>query len=460
MKRIKHAEAADNYIHHAPSPKAQHHAAIHLRKKRDVAVNEVPEFELLRERASQIKLHTLTHLNSYLEEFEARALANGVHVHWALDGQELNEHVYQILHDHAVPYIVKSKSMLTEECGLNEYLEHRGIEVFDTDLGERIVQLAKEPPSHIVVPAMHKTREEISDLFHQTMETESGNLDARYLTLSARQDLRNRFMQAKAAITGVNFGVAETGTITICTNEGNADLGVNKAPVQIHCMGIEKLIPRQADLGVFIRLLARSATGQRITTYTSHYQKPRPGSEMHLILVDNGRSTHLGMPDFWESLKCIRCGACMNTCPVFRSGGGHSYGYTVPGPIGSIIAPARNFQEYDDLPFASSLCGSCSAVCPVKIDIHGQLLKWREVIVKEGNTAAKKAIPMKMGSRVLARPRWYRWSGGLARKLLQWFPGLARRTVSDWTRGRELPAPPSESFRTWYIKNHKHKPHE
>lgn len=453
MTRIKHPRAADQYIHESPSPKAQHHAAIHLRQKRDVAANEVQEFELLREQASQIKLHTLTHLDQYLEEFEKKALANGIHVHWAVDGEELNRQVFGILQSHEVPYIVKSKSMLTEECGLNPFLEARGIEVYDTDLGERIVQLAHEPPSHIVVPAMHKTREEISALFHRTMNTESGNMDAKYLTLSARKDLRQRFMNAKAAVTGVNFGVAETGTVTICTNEGNADLGVNKAPVQIHCMGIEKLIPRQKDLSVFIRLLARSATGQRITTYTSHYQKPREESEMHLILVDNGRSRHLGMEDFWEALKCIRCGACMNTCPVYRSGGGHSYGYSVPGPIGSIIAPARNFEDYDDLPFASSLCGSCSAVCPVKIDIHGQLLKWREVIVDEGEVDAKKSIPMKVGSWVLSRPGLYRFSGKWGRKMLSWFPGLARKLVKDWTKGRELPEPPKESFRDWYLKS-------
>ncbi len=458
--RTKHAQAADHFIHESPSPKAQHNAAIHLRRKRDVAANELQEFEELRTRASEIKKHTLTHLDQYLEEFEKNALANGVQVHWAVDGNEMNARVYEILKKNEVPYIVKSKSMLTEECGLNHFLEEQGMEVYDTDLGERIVQLAHEPPSHIVVPAMHKTREEISALFHDTMNTEAGNLDAKYLTLSARKDLRQRFMNAKAAVTGVNFGVAETGTVTICTNEGNADLGVNKAPVQIHCMGIEKLIPRQEDLGVFIRLLARSATGQRITTYTSHYQKPRAGSEMHLILVDNGRSHHLGMEDFWEALKCIRCGACMNTCPVYRSGGGHSYGYAVPGPIGSIIAPARNFEEYDDLPFASSLCGSCSAVCPVKIDIHGQLLKWREVIVEEGEVDTKKSLPMKVGSWILSRPSWYRRAGKWARKLLSWFPGIARKTVNDWTRGRELPEPPNESFREWYLKTRKNEENE
>ncbi len=457
MNRLKHPLAADRYIHESTSPKAQHQAGFYLRQKRDRAVQEVEEFERLREVASQIKKHTLTHLDSYLEEFEKNAIANGIHVHWAVDGAEMNRTVYDILQQHEVPYIVKSKSMLTEECGLNHFLEAQGMEVYDTDLGERIVQLANEPPSHIVVPAMHKTREEISELFHETLQTEAGNIDARYLTLSARRDLRKHFMNAQAAITGVNFGVAETGTITICTNEGNADLGVNKAPVQIHCMGIEKLIPRQKDLGVFIRLLARSATGQRITTYTSHYQQPRKGSEMHLILVDNGRSAHLGMEDFWEALKCIRCGACMNTCPVFRSGGGHSYGYSVPGPIGSIVAPARNFEEYDDLPFASSLCGSCSAVCPVKIDIHGQLLKWREVIVEEGDVDRKKAIPMKLGSQVLSRPRWYRIAGKMARRMLGWFPGLGRMAVKDWTRGRELPAPPAESFREWYLKEQKSK---
>lgn len=455
MKREKHAVAAAKYIHESAHPKAQHNAAIHLRRKRDRSVVQIPEWEQLRETASQIKKHTLSHLHHYLTEFEAKAKANGVHVHWAETGTELNEQVYALLKEQEVPFLVKSKSMLTEECHLNQYLEERGIEVYDTDLGERIVQLAKEPPSHIVVPAMHKTKEEISDLFHETMETEKGNVDAQYLTLAARKDLRDKFMNAKAALTGVNFGVAETGTITLVTNEGNADLGVNQAPLQIHCMGLEKLVPNMADLGVFLRLLGRSATGQPITTYSSHYQKPKPGGEMHIIIVDNGRSDHLGMDDFWEAMKCIRCGACMNTCPVYRSGGGHSYGYTVPGPIGSIITPARDIKKYDDLPFASSLCGSCSDVCPVKIDIHGQLLKWREVIVDRGLVAPSKSMPMKMGTKVLSNPRLYRQSGAVARKFLHWFPKFAEWMVPDWSKTRALPQPPKESFRQWYVKNKK-----
>ncbi|WP_236976007.1 lactate utilization protein B [Membranihabitans maritimus] len=455
MARVKHAKAAANYIHHSKNPKAQHNAASHLRKKRDREVINVPGWEHLRETASQIKMHTLSNLDKYLEEFERKATQNGVKVHWAQDGNEMNEIVYGILDQHQVPYLVKSKSMLTEECHLNDYLEKRGIDVFDTDLGERIVQLSKETPSHIVVPAMHKTREDISELFHDTMKTEKGNLDAKYLTLAARKDLREKFMNARAALTGVNFGVAETGTVTIATNEGNADLGVNKAPVQIHCMGLEKMVPRQMDLSVFLRLLGRSATGQSITTYSSHYQRPKPGGEMHIVLVDNGRSKHLGMEDFWTALKCIRCGACMNTCPVYRSGGGHSYGYTVPGPIGSIITPARDINQYDDLPFASSLCGSCSDVCPVKIDIHGQLLKWREVIVDHGIVDKSKSIPMKMGSKVLSKPSWYRFAGSIARKVMKQFPGLVSSMVKDWTRGRELPEVPKESFRSWYIKNKK-----
>ncbi|GAA5222413.1 lactate utilization protein B [Membranihabitans marinus] len=455
MKRIKHAKAADQYIHKSAHPKAQHVAAIHLRNKRDRAVTVIDEWEELRETASKIKLHTLSNLHGYLEEFEANAKANGVIIHWAQTGDDLNKIVYELLDERNVPYLVKSKSMLTEECHMNQYLEERGIDVYDTDLGERIVQLAKEPPSHIVVPAMHKTKEEISDLFHKTMNTEKDNVDAKYLTLAARKDLRTKFMNAEAALTGVNFGVAETGTVTIVTNEGNADLGVNKAKLQIHCMGIEKLIPKLNDLSVFLRLLGRSATGQPITTYSSHYHKPKPEGEMHIVIVDNGRSDHLGMEDFWTALKCIRCGACMNTCPVYRSGGGHSYGYTVPGPIGSIITPARDITQYDDLPFASSLCGSCSDVCPVKIDIHGQLLKWREVIVESGQVAKSKSLPMKIGSTVLSKGQWYRLSGWGARKFLNYFPKLANAMVPKWTKGRELPNPPKESFREWYIKNKK-----
>ena len=240
---------------------------------------------------------------------------------------------YDILQRHKVQRLVKSKSMLTEECHLNPFLEEHGIEVVDTDLGERIVQLRHERPSHIVLPAIHIRKEEVGECFHEHLGTEKGASDPAYLTEAARQHLRERFCNADAGLTGVNFAIAETGGIVICTNEGNADLGVSLPKLHIACMGIEKLIPRAADLGVFLRLLARSATGQPITTYSSHFHGPRPGCEMHIVLVDNGRTEILKMPEFRRSLDCIRCGACMNTCPVYRRSGGHSYQTTVPGPI-------------------------------------------------------------------------------------------------------------------------------
>jgi L-lactate dehydrogenase complex protein LldF len=237
-------------------------------------------------------------------------------VHWARDAVEHNQIVHRILAERGVTRLVKSKSMLTEECHLNPYLEARGVEVVDTDLGERIVQLAREPPSHIVMPAIHKKKEEIGELFHEHLHTEKGASDPKYLTEAARQHLRHRFLEAGAGLSGVNFAVAETGGIVVCTNEGNADMGTSLPPVHIACMGVEKLVPRQRDLAVFLRLLARSATGQPVTAYATHFYGPRRDGELHIVIVDNGRSALLGNPLLRRSLACIRCGACMNTCPV------------------------------------------------------------------------------------------------------------------------------------------------
>src|SRR5688500_12738689 len=260
-----------------------------IREKRDKAAWLIPEWEQLREAASQIKNNVLSNLHTYLTEFEQHAQQNGITVHWASDATEHNKIVHTILEAYDVKKIVKSKSMLTEECHLNEYLGERGIEVIDTDLGERIVQLAGEPPSHIVLPCIHWKKEEIGELFHQHLGTPKGNADPQFLTAAARAHLRQRFMTSHVAITGVNFAVAETGEIVVCTNEGNADLGVQLADVHIACMGIEKIIPQRKHLSVFLRLLARSATGQSITTYSSHFKKPRPGQEMHIVLVDKDR---------------------------------------------------------------------------------------------------------------------------------------------------------------------------
>jgi L-lactate dehydrogenase complex protein LldF len=424
-----------------------------IREKRDRAAFAIPDWELLRETASQIKFHTLSNLSQYLTQFEAQAQANGIIVHWAADAREHNQIVHSILKKHGVDRMVKSKSMLTEECHLNDYLEEQGIEVIDSDLGERIVQLAKEPPSHIVLPCIHLKKEEIGDIFHEHLGTEAGMSDPQILTETARQHLREIFLTRRAALTGVNFAIAETGEFVVCTNEGNADMGAHLADVHIASMGIEKLIPRREHLGVFLRLLTRSATGQPITTYSSHFKRPRPGHELHIVLVDNGRTVQLGREDFRNSLKCIRCGACMNTCPVYRRSGGHSYQSAVAGPIGSILAPNLDMKKHADLPFASTLCGSCTNVCPVKIDIHNQLYKWRQVVVKEGYVTPQKAASMKAMATVLSSPKTFKLSGKAGRWFMKTVPFLVSNSFNPWYKQREMPQPPKQSFGEWYRQN-------
>ncbi|KXX68213.1 LutB/LldF family L-lactate oxidation iron-sulfur protein [Flammeovirga sp. SJP92] len=423
-----------------------------VREKRDKATHGIPEWEELREIASQIKAHTLSHLDKYLLQFEEQAKANGIHVHWAKDAKEHNEIVLSILQKHNVKNVVKSKSMLTEECGLNPHLNKYDIDVVDTDLGERIVQLAKEHPSHIVLPAIHKKKEEVGELFHEHLNTEKGATDPTYLTRAAREHLRDKFLKADAAITGVNFAVAESGGFVVCTNEGNVDMGANLAPVHIACMGIEKVIPKVEHLGIFLRLLARSATGQAITTYSSHFHKPKDGKEMHIVLVDNGRSEQLGRDDFRKSLNCIRCGACMNTCPIYRRSGGHSYTYTIPGPIGSILSPGKDLKKHSSLPFASTLCGSCSDVCPVKIDIHTQLYKWRQIIMEETNYDPAKKMSMKMAGKAMGNPKLFKMITKVGNTFLKGPRVLIYNPLNTWGLKRELPVP-TQTFDDWYKKN-------
>jgi L-lactate dehydrogenase complex protein LldF len=426
-----------------------------VRDKRDAITKTIPEWEQLRDLASQIKDNVLANLDSYLVEFEQKAKANNIHVHWAADAEEHNQIVLGILRQHDCKAIVKSKSILTEECHLNPFLEKNGVEVVDTDLGERIVQFLNQPPSHIVLPAIHLKKRDISEIFHEKLQTEKGNEDPTYLTQAARVHLREKFLSAKVAITGVNFGIAETGEFVVCTNEGNADMGVHLADVHIACMGIEKIIPRRQDLGVFLRILARSATGQPVTNYNSHFRSPAPGKEMHIILVDNGRTDQLAREKFKNSLKCIRCGACMNTCPIYRRSGGYSYGSVVPGPIGSILSPGLDLKKYSSLPFASTLCGSCSDVCPVKINIHEQLYEWRQEITKAQGANAK-SISMKIANGIFSTPFAYKISGELLRGALKILPEtITYSGLNTWGKQRDLPEVPKESFKDWYKKNRK-----
>ena len=444
----EHAELATEFVHNRERAKWHDSSLWFVRQKRDRQTHSIPEWEQLRELAATIKRHTLAKLPYYLEEFERNATRMGAVVHWARDAEEHNRIVLQILEEHGAKKIVKSKSMLTEECHLNPYLERHGIQVVDTDLGEWIVQLRNEPPSHIVMPAIHIKKQEISELFHDKLGTEDGNNDPTYLAGEARKHLRQKFVNADAGITGVNFAIAETGGLVVCTNEGNADLGVSLPDLHIACMGIEKLIPRACDLAVFTRLLGRSATGQPITAYTSHFHGPRPGCKLHIILVDNGRSKIRASEDFHRSLNCIRCGACMNTCPVYRRSGGHSYSTTVPGPIGSILAPNRDPESHGDLPFACTLCGSCTDVCPVKIDIHHQLLTWRKELAIKKVVPSTKRFSMVMAAAVFKRPWLYALGGKVARVGLRWMPRwMIYNGLNAWGKQRDLPPAPKQSFR-------------
>ncbi|MET3115251.1 L-lactate dehydrogenase complex protein LldF [Pedobacter sp. CG_S7] len=450
-----HADAAEAFIKDESRTDWHDETLWFVRAKRDVAAHGIPEWEKLREWASQIKDHTLSNLNNYLAAFEQNAISNGVTVHWAADAEEHNQIIHQIIQNNKVTKIVKSKSMLTEECHLNEYLNKQGIETIDTDLGERIVQLRKEAPSHIVLPAIHLKKQDVSDTFHEFLNTEKGNNDPQYLTEAAREHLRNHFVASELAITGVNFAIAATGGFVVCTNEGNADMGAHTANIHIACMGIEKIIPEAAHLGVFLRLLARSATGQPITTYSSHFHKPRPGQQIHIVIVDNGRTRQLGRADFRNSLKCIRCAACFNTCPVYRRSGGHSYHTAIAGPIGSILSPNLDLKANSDLPFASTLCGSCTNVCPVKIDIHQQLWKWRQVIVAEGHVSKGKKMSMLGMSFLFSHPSIYSFSGKVGRWVMKTLPFMVNNRLNPWYKQRDMPAVPKESFGEWYKKNRK-----
>ncbi|MDG6094122.1 lactate utilization protein [Acetobacter sp. AN02] len=451
---VDQSEAAGRFMA-APIHQKMHDARLwDLRQKRDAEMHIIPEWEDLRQLASDIKQHTLTHLDQYLEQFETNAKVNGIHVHWAKDGQEHNSIVLEILKKHGAKKLIKSKSMLTEECDFRHSMAENGISVIETDLGERIQQLDGEMPSHVVVPAVHKLRSDVAQVFSKTLGTDPDNDDVHYLTEQQRETTRPLILDADAGMTGCNFAVAETGTVVVCTNEGNADLSANTPPLHIVSMGIEKVIPRLDDLPVFVRMLSRSALGSPITQYTSHFRGPRKGGEMHIVLVDNGRTTRLGMEKFWTSLKCIRCGACMNTCPVFRRSGGLSYGATYAGPIGLILDPTFNKHKYRNLPFASTMNGSCTNVCPVKINIHEQIADWRKELASVGEIPFAKKAMMKAAGEILASPKLYRAGLPLANSTLRHLPRfMLYNRLNTWGRGREMPHAPRETFHQWYARN-------
>ncbi len=447
-----HSKAAREFLKN--SEKATWHDATFwsVRDKRDSMAMSLDEWERLRDTASAIKRHTVTHLDKYLEQFSESAERNGVIVHWAKDAEEFNSIVLGILHDHNVKKLVKSKSMLTEECEMNPFLERNGIDVVETDLGERILQLLHEKPSHIVMPAIHITQEEVGHLFEKEIGSEKGNYDPTYLTYCARMSLRNEFVTAGAGMTGANFGVAETGDIVVCTNEGNADMSTSMPKLHIAAMGIEKVIPDYRSLAVFQRLLCRAATGQPTTAFTSHFRKARPGAEMHIILVDNGRTEIIGKPEHWETLKCIRCGSCMNTCPVYRRSGGYSYTYFIPGPIGINLGMLKDERKYSDNVSACSLCCSCDNVCPVKVNLSEQIYFWRQNLDSIGKADPMKKV-MSTGMKYLFNsPMMYNTALKFA-PLANHIPrALMYNRLNGWGIGHEMPEFPHESFQEKWKK--------
>ena len=419
-------------------------------ERRREAAASLSNWEDLRTQARAIKDEVLVHLDRYLETFVRNAENRGAKVHWARDAAEANAIITHLTVERGARNVVKSKSMTTEEIHLNAALERAGMQVVETDLGEYIIQLADETPSHIIAPAIHKTKRQIAELF----TTELGMAptdDVGELTRTARTTLRERFAAADVGISGVNFGIVETGTIVIVENEGNIRLTTSLPRTHIAVMGIEKLLPRFADLDVFLKLLPRSGTGQALSTYQSFITGTKRNAsdegpdELHIIVLDNGRSRMLAHPVTRQSLACIRCGACLNACPVYQQIGGHAYGSVYPGPIGAVITPQLiGIQKAAQLPFASSLCGACREVCPVKIDIPRLLLHLRgEITVKQPGGRAKERLAFKLWAAIMTRPRLYEKTAIAGRLFQRWF----KPPVKAWTSGRDLRPIEAESFR-------------
>ena len=449
----KHSKAAARFIGNRKQEAWHDETLWMVRVKRDKMSHSLPEWERLRELACEIKLYSNSHLDVLLEEFEKNATANGAIVHWAKDAAEHNAIVEEILQQHKAHTLIKSKSMLTEECGMNDYLFGKGYDIIESDLGERILQWMKLHPSHIVMPAIHIKRQEVGEMMERVLGTEKGNSDPTYLTHAARQALRAKFLGADVSMTGVNFAVASTGALAVCTNEGNADLGTSFADLHIAIMGIEKVIPDMRALAVFTRLLARSGTGQPVTTYTSLYRRPAPGKRIHVILVDNGRSEWLADARHRNMLKCLRCGACMNTCPVYRRSGGYSYSYFIPGPLGINLSMLRSPELHRGNVSACSLCYSCSEVCPAKIDLGEQIYMWRQQLDALGLADRTKKLAVKGMDFVMNGTRRFYGGIALARAAGKLPRFVVENGLNPWSApGRAMPPFAPQTFNAWWKK--------
>jgi len=437
--------------------------------KRAIAIKELGDagdFESMREAAKDIRNRVIEHLDLWLETFEASATARGATVLWAKDGAEICRHVVDIGKRHGVAKAVKSKSMLSEEAGLNLALEEAGIQPVETDLGEYILQINNnEPPSHIIAPVVHKSLDEVADLFEKVHKTPR-KTEIPALTREAREVLREHFLTAEMGISGGNFLVAETGSVALVTNEGNGRMVTTLPKVHVVVTGIEKVIPTLEDLATLMRLLPRSATGQSISNYVSVLTGTKAAGELdgpehlYFILVDNGRADVVGS-EFQDMLRCIRCGACMNHCPVYQTIGGHAYGWVYPGPMGSVLTPLyTGIENAIDLPHAATLCNQCGVVCPVKIPLPELLRKLREKQVEKRLRPWFERFAFRLWAWVASCPTLYGWGAWFGVRYLKWLAGgkpsiPVLGVAPEWTKGRDFPAPEGKTFRELYARRAK-----
>ncbi|TLS36204.1 LutB/LldF family L-lactate oxidation iron-sulfur protein [Pseudalkalibacillus caeni] len=433
---------------------------------REVIIDELGNWEEWRELSASIRKHTIENLDYYLHELSENVIKRGGNVYFARTPEEANDYITSVVKKQDAKKVVKSKSMVTEEIGLNNALSNCGCEVVETDLGEYIIQLAEDPPSHFLAPALHKNRDQIKEVF-KTKRGYVNSSNPEELTQFAREQLRNEFLSADIGITGCNFAIADSGTISLVTNEGNAEMVTTFPKTQISVMGMERIVPSWKEFDIVVSMLARSAVGQKLSTYVSTLTGPRGEGEQdgpeefHLVILDNGRSKMIGT-EFQSALHCIRCSACLNVCPVYRHIGGHAYGSIYSGPIGAVISPILGgYEEYKDLPYASTLCSACTDACPVKIPLHELLLKHRQNIVeKEGKAPFQEKMAMKAFKLVTTSESMYRFSAKTASFFSKSF--IKEDTLSngpfslkEWTRSREFPAPSKDNFRTWYANRKK-----
>lgn len=435
-----------------------------FQENRARTVAGLPEFEQLRDAGRDIKNHVLANLDFYLERFEENVTANGGHVHWCRTPAEARETILEICRRREAKTVTKGKSMVAEEIGLNDYLEKNGVEPIETDLGEYIIQLRHEPPSHIIAPAIHVTREQIAEDFrreHKDLDPNRRLEIPQDFTDEARAKLRERYFAADVGITGANFLIAETGSTVIVTNEGNGDMTQLLGKAHVVIASLEKIVPTLEDASTILRLLARSATGQEMSVYTSFSTGPRRSEDMdgpeefHVVLLDNGRSAMLGT-EFQDMLRCIRCAACMNHCPVYAAVGGHAYGWVYPGPMGSVLTPSLiGVEEAGHLPNASTFCGRCESVCPMRIPLPKMMRHYRQREYEKGLSPQKARAGLSVWSYFATRPKLYRLATRLASGLLGRLGKVNGRLTSlplagGWTSVRDMPAPEGKTFHDLY----------